>query len=841
MSDSRAIRFSEVAQTCARFAQYLRARRDEIHAALASYSSMPAVDDEIERATYLLEHLDENREYFERTVDHVASFLPRNQLLYATIYMGVVPGLLANRCYVRPPESAHEAYRRLLDAVDFRAFFPTLQFFLGDRREFVAVHVPHADVVMFTGTHANGEAVRKQTKKDALFLFSGAGHNPVVVRRDADVARAAESIVRLCYHNQGQDCSAPNAILVDRAVYPALFGELFERTLAVEEAMKLGRHAGNPIAPNTDRAHLVTTAETFLKLQPYLVHGGVIDTRTQVIFPAIFRKPLAHGPQLGEFFAPVIMLQEYDAEDELRAYFSHPRYRANAMYLTVFGREAHIAQLGTLDLHPPETVLHNRDLHEEERGTHPYGGYGPEASFIGRAGGKRPSPILPQREIHRHLTGPGDGKPARADKPQALGARDARIEKRKKLGALGLTGYDSRFTPTACCHDLALRYAHLAAGESSAERAVVAGRVAAHRNGGMFLELRDSSGKLQILCEQDALRVPDPGVLKLIDVGDVLAVDGSVCRTRRGELTLAASAFSVLAKELSPPPHDAVPAERRRRLLARAESFEAIRALMAARGFRDAAAWAEARAGSGAVPRFGALVADGFVERAYEIGGLGERETSPGQALVVDALQAFADAFDMMALAERSLAAVAERLRAAGFAFAEDALDLGAPFATVSLPTALERATGVDFARLSGEEARRHAARLGCEVAPSASWEEAVGAVFAERVAPTLLAPVHVTHLPQAGSPAAAARDDARLSESFATYVHGRLVCSGATLLTDPFAYAERAGADPEVAALLQRGMPPAAFVRVALGSLLAGWADATPAPRAPRNEMSHA
>ncbi|MEA2663168.1 MAG: lysyl-tRNA synthetase, class, partial [Candidatus Eremiobacteraeota bacterium] len=380
MSDSRAIRFSEVARTCALFAEHLRERRERIHAALASYASMPAVDDEIARATYLLENLAENRAYFERTVDDVTSFLPRNQLLYATIYMGVVPGLLAQRCHVRPPESAHEAYRRLAEAVDFSRFFPRLEMFLGDRREFVATHVPRADVVMFTGTHANGEAVRKQVKRDGLFLFSGAGHNPVVVRADADVAAAADAIARLCYHNQGQDCSAPNAILVDRAVSSALFRALHARTLAVETAMRLGRHADNPIAPNTDRAHLATTAETFLKLQPYLIHGGVIDTKSQIIYPTIFRKPLADGPQLTEFFAPVVMLQEYGSEDELHAYFGHPRYRPNAMYLTVFGRDPHIEELGELDVHPPETVLHNRDLHEEEKGTRPYGGYGPEAS-----------------------------------------------------------------------------------------------------------------------------------------------------------------------------------------------------------------------------------------------------------------------------------------------------------------------------------------------------------------------------------------------------------------------------------------------------------------------------
>ncbi len=835
MSDARAIRFAEIAQTCARFADDLRARRERIHAALASYSSMPAVDDEIARATYLLENLHENRDYFESAaaVEHVASFLPRNQLLYATLYMGVMPALLSERCVVRPPESAHDPYRRLLDAVDFASFFPNLAFFLGDRREFVAEHVPAADVVMFTGTHANGEAVRKQTKKDALFLFSGAGHNPVVVRRDADVALAADSIARLCYHNQGQDCSAPNAVLVDRAVSRALFDALLERTLAVEAAMRLGRHPDNPIAPNTDRAHLATTAETFLKLQPFLVHGGVIDTKTQIISPTIFRKPLKHGPQLGEFFAPVVMLQEYDAEDELHAYFDHPRYRPNAMYLTVFGGDARIPELGELDVHPPETVLHNRDLHEEEKGTHPYGGYGSEASYIGQAGHKRPSPILPQREIHRYLSAPRKG--ARDGRtPRARSARDARIEKRNKLIELGLTAFTPRLTPTARCLDLVNRYAHLSEGETTTDRAVVAGRVVAYRNSGMFLELRDSSGQLQVLCHESELRAPDLGALKLIDVGDLLAVDGVVRRTRRGELTLAARTLSVLAKDLLPDANG-VSAERRRALLARSEAVAAIRASLASARFQNVETWAlgpareadsaaSVRLESDAVPRFGALIADGFVDRAYELRGLSdEREARSGQSPVVDAMQAFAGAHDMMPLAERLIGSVAERLRESGFTNG-DGIDLAAPFARLSLLEAVERETGTDFAALStDEEAREHAARLGCEIAGTETWGECAGAVFAARVAPALDAPVHVTHLPKALARAAvASAHDPRLAESFATYAGGKLIAKGASLLTDPFAYSARAADEhgEDFATVLQRGMPPAAYVRAAIGRL---------------------
>src|SRR5579864_4603364 len=270
MPPAGGIRFADVARTAALFSDHLRDRSERIHSALACYASIPAVEDELARATYLLDNLEENQQYFQAGVDRIAAFLPRNQLLYATVYMGVIPALMSTDCTIRPPESAHPAYRRLIQAVDFSGFFPGLHFFLDKRTDFVATNARTADVVIFTGTYPNGESVRRQLRRDAIFLFSGAGHNPVIVRQDADPVMAAEAIVRLCYHNQGQDCSAPNAILVHRAIFPALFDELYKRTLSVEAAMRLGRHPHNMIASNTDGPHLVATVDAFLRLQAFL-------------------------------------------------------------------------------------------------------------------------------------------------------------------------------------------------------------------------------------------------------------------------------------------------------------------------------------------------------------------------------------------------------------------------------------------------------------------------------------------------------------------------------------------------------------------------------------------
>lgn len=857
-------RFAELGEHCARFADHLRSRREQIQSALAAYASIPAVDDEIARATYLLDNLEENREYFQDDTGkagEVAAFLPRNQLLYATVYMGVVPAMMSNHCHVRPPESAHPAYRNLIQAVDFAGFFPGLQFSLGSRIDFVASRARVADVVIFTGTYANGELVRKQLKKDALFLFSGAGHNPVIVRKDADLEHAAASIVRLCYHNQGQDCSAPNAILVDRAVSSTLFRELHERTLAVEAAMKLGRHSKNVIAANTDGSHLVTTAEIFLKLQPFLVHGGLLNTQNQVISPAIFRKPLSAGPHLTEFFAPVIMLQEYDDESELRMYFNHRRYRPNAMYLTVFGRHARIEKLGELDVHPSETILHNRDLHVEETGTRPYGGYGSEASFTYFAGVKRPAPILPQREIYRHLVALRQGEAAGAlngrERKIISTGRAARLERLRKLSRMEVTVYPPRFVATANCQHLVQRYRNLVNGECTDDLVTVAGRIVAHRNSGMFLDLRDNSGKIQVFCHESLLGERSRDLLKLIDPGDLLGISGRVRRTQRGELTIAAESLTMLAKDLLPTSgediaagpkrtHDHL-AERQRRLLARAETVAAIRTLMNSHLFQDAEAWTaepkvnvttKIQLGNFIAPHFSVFLADGVSDRFYEINRYTtDGESNLGQAIIVNVAQAFVDWREMMNLTEKLIHSVSQRLRETGL-IREGAVEFPAPFIRKPMLEAIEDELGVDYSMIeTGEDAREVTSLQGCDLMGNETWAECVTLAFVSKVAAKLVAPVHITHLPKKISRLAVAdQHDERLAEGFATYINGRLIASGSTILNDPFEYRERLASglepaqaeaacgeqeDADLAAALERGVPPAAGMRAAMDRLV--------------------
>ena len=99
-------------------------------------------------------------------------------------------------------------------------------------------------------------------------------------------------------------------------------------------------------------------------------------------------------------------------------------------------------------------------------------------------------------------------------------------------------------------------YEHLEAGEETEEQHRVAGRLTGKRGQGRaaFLDLVDRTGKIQLHARLDVLGEEAFARLRLLDLGDLVGVDGAVLRSRHGELTLRVDRFQVLAKALRPPP-----------------------------------------------------------------------------------------------------------------------------------------------------------------------------------------------------------------------------------------------------------------------------------------------
>src|SRR5271154_5176351 len=132
--------------------------------------------------------------------------------------------------------------------------------------------------------------------------------------------------------------------------------------------------------------------------------------------------------------------------------------------------------------------------------------------------------------------------------------RAVRLAKLDGLKGLGIEPYPYAFSRTDEAAELERRHAGLPAGAETDERVRVAGRIRSIRNSGMFIDLHDTSGKIQIFCHRDFLAPDGLAAVRLLDIGDLIGVEGAVRRTPRGELTVNAGAVTVLAKTLRPLP-----------------------------------------------------------------------------------------------------------------------------------------------------------------------------------------------------------------------------------------------------------------------------------------------
>ena len=131
-----------------------------------------------------------------------------------------------------------------------------------------------------------------------------------------------------------------------------------------------------------------------------------------------------------------------------------------------------------------------------------------------------------------------------------------RRAKREALIAVGRDPYGHAFAYSHHLADLAAQYEGLEDGASTSDEVKVAGRIMAKRDQGKlaFLELRDSSGDMQLFCRINALGEDAFAELKDLDVGDWIGVRGTMMRTKRGQLSVAVDSFELLSKSLRPLP-----------------------------------------------------------------------------------------------------------------------------------------------------------------------------------------------------------------------------------------------------------------------------------------------
>ena len=133
---------------------------------------------------------------------------------------------------------------------------------------------------------------------------------------------------------------------------------------------------------------------------------------------------------------------------------------------------------------------------------------------------------------------------------------EVRRAKREALIAAGIDPYGHSVKRSHSVGELNEKYAHLEDGESTEDEVLIAGRVMAKRVQGKiaFLELRESGCDIQLFCRINALGEEAFAALCDLDVGDWIAVHGTMMRTKRGQLSVAVDSFELMSKSLRPLP-----------------------------------------------------------------------------------------------------------------------------------------------------------------------------------------------------------------------------------------------------------------------------------------------
>jgi lysyl-tRNA synthetase class 2 len=461
--------------------------------------------------------------------------------------------------------------------------------------------------------------------------------------------------------------------------------------------------------------------------------------------------------------------------------------------------------------------------------------------------------------------------------------RQVRVGKLEAMKRLGVNAYPYRFERTALAADIEREFQALPAGETTDTTVRICGRIRAIRNSGLFIDLHDASGKIQVFCHKDYLSPEQIELVRLLDLGDMLGVTGVVRRTPRGEITVNATEVTVLAKALLPLPekyHGLADLETRYRqryldLIMNPESREtlrkrsliisAIRGFLIERGFLEVETPMLHTISGGASARpfvthhnaldmdlflriapelhLKRLIVGGLADKVFEINrnfrneGLSPRHNP--EFTMMELYQAFADYTDMMTLVEELIAHAA--LAANGttkVTVGEREIDFAGPWPRRSMIELVRDVTGVDFAAIEGAPAARHAAqRLGVKLEGHESWGQAIEVVFGEKVEHTLIQPTHVTDHPRDISPLTKVhRDDSRLTERFETFVNGIELTNAYSELTDPQDQLERFEAqmqqrergddeaqqlDIDFITALEYGLPPTGGLGVGIDRLV--------------------
>ena len=409
-----------------------------------------------------------------------------------------------------------------------------------------------------------------------------------------------------------------------------------------------------------------------------------------------------------------------------------------------------------------------------------------------------------------------------------------RVEKTASLRQKGIDPYPTNYkrTHTSQQAEKAFEAAEKEDDEFN-ETIKVAGRIMGRRGMGKasFIDLSDADGRIQIMMRSNVLN-EDYEILDDLDIGDWIGAEGTLFRTRTGQITLQVATFSILCKSLRPLPekwHGLTDVETRFRqryldLISNADAIKTakdrsllvstIRQFMSEKGFIEVEPpmLVPIAAGGMAHPfttHHNALNRDlflriatelhlkrlivGGIEKVFEIGRVFRNEGVDLQHnpefTTMESYEAFSDYNDVMDMVEQLVSTAATTLNGSETVkYGEEELQFSPPWPRIDLREKIIEVSGIDFFEHPELESLKTAMKeAGIDVSQQVSWSGRRDKLISDKVEPTLVQPCLLVNYPVAMSPLAKkSPTDDRIAERFEGFVCGMEICNAFTELNDP-------------------------------------------------------